>query len=81
MCSTSVFYLNKNATQMTAMMKYGKSCFYFSSIITFKKGEGRMKKFVQPEVDVIKFSVEDVITASSGEDLPNLDGLLAGNCT
>jgi hypothetical protein len=29
-----------------------------------------MKKFETPEIEVTEFAVEDVITASSGNDLP-----------
>lgn len=42
-----------------------------------------MKTFAQPEINVIKFAVEDVITVSGEAEattLPNLDGLLVGDC-
>ena len=43
-----------------------------------------MKNFAQPEINVIKFAVEDVITTSGETEaattMPNLDGLLVGDC-
>ena len=38
-----------------------------------------MKKFELPEIEVIKFSVEDVVTTST-TTLPSLEGLLVGDC-
>ena len=38
-----------------------------------------MKFFEEPIVEVIEFSVEDVITTSE-EELPDLDGLLVNAC-
>lgn len=35
-----------------------------------------MKKFVAPEVEIIKFAIEDVITASGDPDIP----LMVGDC-
>ena len=44
-----------------------------------------MKKFENPEVEVINFTVEDVVTESGGNggnqpEFPDLGGGLAGTC-
>lgn len=41
-----------------------------------------MKKFENPEVEVINFAVEDVVTASGGNqpEFPDLGGGLVGTC-
>lgn len=38
-----------------------------------------MKKFMTPEVEIIKFSVQDVINASGDDDLSG-GGFLTDNC-
>ena len=39
-----------------------------------------MKKFETPEVEVVKFAVQDIITESFPEDMPDLGEGLGENC-
>jgi len=32
------------------------------------KGENRMKKYVDPEIEIVKLSAEDIITSSPGTE-------------
>jgi len=32
------------------------------------KGENKMKKYVDPEIEIVKFSAEDIITSSPGTE-------------
>ena len=39
-----------------------------------------MKKFMTPEVEIIKFAMQDVITVSGEEEDEDLGGLIGSNC-
>ena len=39
-----------------------------------------MKKFVSPEVEIIKFAMQDVITASSEDEMPPMGEYFGDNC-
>ena len=39
-----------------------------------------MKKFMTPEVEIIKFAMQDVITVSGEEEDEDLGGLIGANC-
>ena len=34
------------------------------------KGENEMKKYVNPEIEIVKLSAEDIITTSPGTETP-----------
>lgn len=33
-----------------------------------------MKEFINPEIEILKFNVEDIMAASGGEELPDVEG-------
>jgi len=54
------------------------SAVYTALSYHFRKEETNMKLFEQPELEVVKFSVQDVITES--EDLPPMGGKFLMPC-